>query len=88
MWLKVFLDEFIDVAQSSQVSRSVRITCTIFVSLVFILGIACLFLLAFLIEEISLLGRVVALALGIGILAYYIYFLKVVLRRIRDIKNP
>ena len=87
MWLKVLLEEFMDVAQSAQVSRTVRIICTIFVSLVFILGIASLFLLAFLIEKASLFGRSVSLILGIGILAYYVYFFKIVLRRIRDVKK-
>lgn len=76
-----------DVAQSEQISRTVRIICTIFVSLVLILGIACLFLLAFLIEEAGLFRRAVSLILGIGILAYYVYFLKIVLRRIRNIKK-
>lgn len=68
MWLKVLLEEFMDVAQSEQTSRTVRIICTIFVSLVLILGIACLFLLAFLIEEAGLFRRAVSLILGIGIL--------------------
>lgn len=70
MWLKVLLEKFMDVAQSEQISRTVRIICTIFVSLVLILGIACLFLLAFLIEEAGLFRRAVSLILGIGILAY------------------
>lgn len=87
MWLKVLLEEFMDVAQSEQTSRTVRIICTIFVSLVLILGIACLFLLAFLIEEAGLFRRVASLILCIGILAYYVYFLKIVLRRIRNIKE-
>lgn len=87
MWLKVLLEEFMDVAQSEQTSRTVRIICTIFVSLVIILGIACLFLLAFLIEEAGLFRRVTSLILCIGILAYYVYFLKIVLRRIRNIKE-
>lgn len=87
MWLKVLLEEFMDVAQSEQTSRTVRIICTIFVSLVLILGIACLFLLAFLIEEAGLFRRAASLILGIGILAYYVYFLKIVLRRIRNIKK-
>ncbi len=87
MWLKVLLEEFMDVAQSEQTSRTVRIICTIFVSLVLILGIACLFLRAFLIEEAGLFRRAVSLILGIGILAYYVYFLKIVLRRIRNIKK-
>ena len=87
MWLKVLLEEFMDVAQSEQTSRTVRIICTIFVSLVLILGIACLFLLAFLIEEAGLSRRTVSLILGIGILAYYAYLLKIVLRRIRNIKK-
>lgn len=87
MWLKVLLEEFMDVAQSEQTSRTVRIICPIFVSLALILGIACLFLLAFLIEEAGLFRRVASLILCIGILAYYVYFLKIVLRRIRNIKE-
>lgn len=87
MWLKVLLEKFMDVAQSEQISRTVRIICTIFVSLVLILGIACLFLLAFLIGEAGLFRRAVSLILGIGILAYYVYFLKIVLRRIRAIPH-
>lgn len=76
MWLKVLLQEFIDVVQSEQVPRTVRILCTILISILFLVGITSLFLLAFVIEGQSVLRRVAFFLLGLGILGYYLDFLK------------
>lgn len=81
MWLNVLLQEFIEVVQSDQVSGTVRTLCTIFISLLFLIGITSLFLLAFVIEGQSLLRRVAFLLLGLGILGYYLQFLKIVINR-------
>lgn len=88
MWLEALLQAFLDVAQSEQTSRTIRIICTILVSLLFLIGIAGLFLLVFLIEGQSLLRRVAFLLLGISILAYYLQFLKTVMRRRKREKKP
>lgn len=88
MWLDALLQTFIDVAQSEQTSRTIRIICTILVSLLFLIGIASLFLLVFVIEGQSLLRRVVFLLLGLGILAYYLQFLKAVVDRRKREKKP
>lgn len=81
MWLNVLLQEFIEVVQSDQVSGTVRTLCTILISLLFLIGITSLFLLAFVIEGQSLLRRVAFLLLGLGILGYYLQFLKIVINR-------
>ena len=88
MWLDAFLQTFIDVAQSEQTSRTIRIICTILISLLFLTGIASLFLLVFVIEGQSLLRRVAFLLLGLGILAYYLQFLKAVADRRKRAKKP
>ena len=88
MWLEALLQVFMDVAQSEQTSRTIRITCAILVSLLFSLGIASLFLLVFVIEGQSLLRRVAFLPLGLGILAYYLQFLKTVLSRRKGKEKP
>lgn len=81
MWLEVLFREFIDVAQGEQVSRSTRIICTALVSLAFLIGIAGLFLLAFVIEGQSLLRKGVFLIVGLVILAYYLQFMYTVMGR-------
>lgn len=78
MWLEVLLHEFMDVAGSRQVSRPVRMICTILISLLFLVVLASLFLLVFVIEGQSLLRRGVFLLMGLGVLIYYLQFLKAV----------
>lgn len=68
MWLEALLQAFMDVAQSEQTSRTIRIICMILVSILFLIGIASLFLLVFVIEGQSLLRRAAFLLLGLGIL--------------------
>ncbi len=81
MWLEVLLRELIDVAQAERVSRPARILCIALISLVFLMGIASLFLLVFVIEGQSLLRRGVFLMVGVSILAYYLQFLYTVVGR-------
>lgn len=81
MWLNALLQEFIEVVQSEQTSRTIRITCTILISLLFLIGMTSLFLLVFVIEGQTLLRKVAFLLLGLGILAYYLQFLKTVMSR-------
>ena len=88
MWLEVLLQEFIDVAQSEQTSRAVRMVCTILITLLFLIGMASLFLLAFIIEGQSLLRKVAFFLLGLGILAYYLQFLKAVMSKRKGEKKP
>ena len=88
MWLEALLKAFMDVAQSEQTSGTLRIICTIFVSFLFLISIASLFLLVFVIEGQSLLRRVAFLLLGLGILAYYLQFLKAVIGRRKREKKP
>lgn len=88
MWLEALLQAFMDVAQWEQTSRTIRMICTILVSLLFLLGIVSLFLLAFVIEGQSTLRRVAFLLLGLGILAYYLQFLKTVMSRRKRNKKP
>lgn len=88
MWLEALLQAFIDVAQSKQTSRTIRTICTILFSLLFLIGIASLFLLVFVVEGQSLLRRVAYLLLGLGILAYYLQFLKTVMIRRKREKKP
>ena len=88
MWLEALLQAIMDVAQSEQTSRTIRIICTILVSLLFLISIASLFLLVFVIEGQSLLRRVAFLLLGLGILAYYLQFLKAVMGRRTGEKKP
>ena len=79
MWMNPLLQALIDAAQSEQASRTIRVICTILVSLLFLIGITSLFLLVFVIEGQSLLRRVAYLLLGLGILTYYLQFLKTVM---------
>ena len=88
MWLEVFLEAFMEAAQSEQTSRTIRIICTVLVSLLFLTGIISLFLLVFVIEGQSLLRRAAFLLVWLGILAYFLQFLKTVLGRRKGEKRP
>lgn len=81
MWLDALFQGMIDLAQSERVSKPVRILCACLISLVFLIGIAGLFLLVFVIEGQSLLRRVAFLLMGLGILAYYLHFLNILVRK-------
>ena len=58
MWLDLLFQGCMDAAQSEQVSKPVRVFCTVLISLVFLIGIVSLFLLTFVIEGQSFLRRV------------------------------
>ena len=88
MWMDALFQGIIDLAQSKRVSRPVRILCTCLISLVFLISIAGLFLLVFVIEGQSLLRRVAFLLMGLGILAYYLQFLRTVMSKRRSEKKP
>lgn len=81
MWLDVLFQGVIDLAQSEQVSRPVRILCACLISLVFLISIAGLVLLVFVIEGQSLLRRGIFLLMGLAILAYYLHFLRILVRK-------
>lgn len=81
MWLDVLFQGVIDLAQSEQVSRPVRILCACLISLVFLISIAGLFLLVFVIEGQSLLRRGIFLLMGLAILPYYLHFLRILVRK-------
>ena len=83
MWVNPLLQELIDAAQSEQTSRAIRIVCTILVSLLYLIGLACLFLLVFVIEGQGLFIRGFFLVMGIIVLAGYLQFLKAIVRRRR-----
>lgn len=70
----------------AQISRAIRIVCTILVSLLYLIGLACLFLLVFVIEGQGLFIRGFFLVMGIIVLADYLKFLKALVRRRR--KKP
>lgn len=81
MWMDALFQGIIDLAQSERVSRPVRILCTCLISLVFLISIAGLFLLVFIIEGQSLLRRGIFLLMGLAIIAYYLHFLSILVRR-------
>ena len=81
MWMDVLFQGIIDLAQSEQVSRPVRILCAGLISLVFLISISGLFLLVFVIEGQRLLRRVAFLLMGLAILAYYLHFLNILVRK-------
>lgn len=80
VWMDALFQGIIDLAQSEQISRPVRILCTCLISLVFLISIAGLFLLVFVIEGQSLLRRGIFLLMGLAILAYYLHFLSILVR--------
>lgn len=69
-----------DVVQSEQIFKPVRVFCIVLISLIFLIGVVSLFLLTFVIEGQSFLRRVAFLLLELGITGYYIRFLKMVMR--------
>ena len=81
MWMDALFQGIIDLAQSKQVSRPVRILCTCLISLVFLISIAGLFLLVFVIDGQSLLRRGIFLLMGLAILVYYLHFLNILVRK-------
>lgn len=78
MWFEVLLQRCTDAMQSARISGPVRILCIVLISLLFWIGMISLFLLTFVIEGQSFLRRVGFLLLGLGILGYYLQFLKTV----------
>ena len=81
MWMDALFQGIIDLAQTERVSRPVRILCACLISLVFLISIAGLFLLVFVIEGQSLLRRVVFLLMGLVVLVYYLHFLNILVRK-------
>ncbi len=81
MWMDALFQGIMDLAQSKRVSRPVRILCACLISLVFLISIAGLFLLVFVIEGQSLLRRGIFLLMGLAILVYYLYFLNILVRK-------
>ena len=77
MWMDALFQGIIDLAQSKRVPRPVRILCTCLISLVFLISIAGLFLLVFVIDGQSLLRRGIFLLMGLAILVYYLHFLNI-----------
>ena len=81
MWLAVLLQEFVEVAQSEQSSRLVRVICAVVISLVFLIAITSLFLMVFVIEGQSLFRRGIFLIMGAVALVHYLQFLNVIVRK-------
>ena len=81
MWMDALFQGIIDLAQSKRVSRPVRILCACLISLVFLISIAGLFLLVFVIEGQSLLRRGIFLLMGLVVLVYYLHFLNILVRK-------
>ena len=86
MWMDALFQGIIDLAQTERVSRPVRILCACLISLVFLISIAGLFLLVFVIDGQSLLRRGIFLLMGLAILVYYLHFLSILVRK--DGKKP
>lgn len=84
MWTKSLWQVFLDLAQSEQVSRPIRITCIVLLSLGFLICIAGLSLLVFADETQSPFRKGVFLIIGIAILACYLQFLNTIMRRRKD----
>ena len=61
-----------------------RICCIAVTSLVFVIAIASLYLVAFVVEGPGLLRRIGFFLLGSGALGYYLEFLRHVMRRSED----
>ena len=83
MWLDFLFQSCIDVAQSEQVFKTVRVFCTALISFVFLIAISGLFLLVFVIEGQGLFRRGIFLVMGIIALAGYLQFLKAIVRKRR-----
>ena len=80
MWLDLLFQGCMDVVQSEQIFKPVRVFCIVLISLIFLIGVVSLFLLTFVIEGQSFLRRVAFLLLELGITGYYIRFVKMVMR--------
>lgn len=81
MWMDALFQGIMDLAQSKRVCKPARILCACLISLVFLISIAGLFLLVFVIEGQSLLRRGIFLLMGLAILAYYLHFLNIFMRK-------
>ena len=81
MWVNPLLQALIDAAQSEQTSRTIRIVCTILVSLLYLIGLAFLFLLVFVIEDQGLFIRGFFLVMGVIVLAGYLQLWKDIVRK-------
>ena len=81
MWMDALFQGIIDLAQTERVSRPVRILCACLISLLFLISIAGLFLLVFVIEGQSLLRRGIFLLMGLVVLVYYLHFLNILVRK-------
>ena len=83
MWLDLLFQGCMDVVQSEQISKPVRVFCTALISFVFLIAISGLFLLVFVIEGQGLFRRGIFLVMAIIALAGYLQFLKVIVRKRR-----
>lgn len=81
MWLDVLFQECMDAAQTERVFRPVRILCIALISLVFLIAIAGLFLLVFVIEGQGLVRRGVFLIMWMIALVSYLQFLHAIVRK-------
>lgn len=81
MWLDVLFQECMDAAQSQRVSRPVRILCIAVISLVFLIAIAGLSLLVFVIEGQGFVRRGIFLILWMIALVSYLQFLHGIVRK-------
>ena len=81
MWLDVLFQECMDAAQSERVSKPVRILCIALISLVFLITIAGLSLLVFVIEGQDLVRRGIFLILWMIAVVSYLQFLHAIVRK-------
>lgn len=81
IWLDFLFQGCIDAAQSERVSRPTRIICIALISFVFLIAIAGLFLLVFVIEGQSLFRRGIFLIMEMIALVYYLQFLYAIVRK-------
>ena len=81
MWLDILFQECMDAAKSERVSRPVRILCIALISLVFLIAIAGLSLLVFVIEGQDLVRRSIFLIMWMIALVSYLQFLHAIMRK-------
>ena len=81
MLLDFLFQSCMDAAKSERVSRPTRIICIAFVSLVFLIAIASLFLLVFVIEGQSLFRKGIFLIMEMIALVCYLQFLHAIARK-------
>ena len=86
--LGILFQGVMDGAVSERISKRTRIFCLIFTSLQFLLVISCLLVGAFLVEDKNLVKRGTILLIGLGILAYYLRFLKTAMDKRKREKKP